>query len=267
MNLGFGGKAKPKVGAKENSSKVSCQVGYATAMDVYIIICFFAVFAALVEFACINFIDTFIARFKAWEVEEKKRLEREEMERLEKVEEEEETKEIEESDNLAEVVLSKTREFYEDLVVIHPPNGGPPHAAYNTAEAADLQFMDQRCRLLSILSLYLPGCPPLLASLRWCPRCPPRTPASPRRTTASWTPRSRRRSWRSRSAARQTSSPGWLTRSSLASPEDSSGSTHLGGFSLETISRLNCFRIPQMTIYRDTLEVIAILVIRLLADT
>ena len=36
VNLGFGGKAKPKV-------------GYATAMDVYIIICFFAVFAALVD--------------------------------------------------------------------------------------------------------------------------------------------------------------------------------------------------------------------------
>ena len=46
-------------------------------MDIYIIICFFAVFAALVEFACINFIDTFIKRFKAWEEEEKKRLEKE----------------------------------------------------------------------------------------------------------------------------------------------------------------------------------------------
>ena len=51
VNLGFGGKSKPKV-------------GYATAMDMYIIICFSAVFAALVEFACINFIDTFIKRFK-----------------------------------------------------------------------------------------------------------------------------------------------------------------------------------------------------------
>ena len=40
-------------------------------MDIYIIICFFAVFAALVEFACINFIDTFIKRFKKWEEEQK----------------------------------------------------------------------------------------------------------------------------------------------------------------------------------------------------
>ena len=39
-------------------------------MDIYIIICFFAVFAALVEFACINFIDTFIKRFKKWEEEQ-----------------------------------------------------------------------------------------------------------------------------------------------------------------------------------------------------
>ena len=33
-------------------------------MDIYIILCFAAVFAALVEFACINFIDTFIKRFR-----------------------------------------------------------------------------------------------------------------------------------------------------------------------------------------------------------
>jgi len=71
VNLGFGGKAKPKV-------------GYATAMDVYIIICFFAVFAALVEFACINFVDTFIKRFKIWEEEEKLRLEKEVLELSEK---------------------------------------------------------------------------------------------------------------------------------------------------------------------------------------
>ena len=71
VNLGFGGKSKPKV-------------GYATAMDVYIIICFFAVFAALVEFACINFIDTFIKRFRLWEEEEKARLEKEALEMTEK---------------------------------------------------------------------------------------------------------------------------------------------------------------------------------------
>ena len=64
VNLGFGGKSKPKV-------------GYATALDMYIILCFAAVFAALVEFACINFIDIFIKRFKIWENEEKKRLESE----------------------------------------------------------------------------------------------------------------------------------------------------------------------------------------------
>ena len=64
VNLGFGGKSKPKV-------------GYATALDMYIVLCFVAVFAALVEFACINFIDIFIKRFKIWEAEEKKRLETE----------------------------------------------------------------------------------------------------------------------------------------------------------------------------------------------
>ena len=64
VNLGFGGKSKPKV-------------GYATALDMYIVLCFVAVFAALVEFACINFIDIFIKRFKLWEAEEKKRLESE----------------------------------------------------------------------------------------------------------------------------------------------------------------------------------------------
>ena len=58
VNLGFGGKSKPKV-------------GYATALDMYIILCMAAVFMALVEFACINFIDTFIKRFKKWEEEQK----------------------------------------------------------------------------------------------------------------------------------------------------------------------------------------------------
>ena len=51
VNIGFGGKSRP-------------QVGYATALDTFIILCFFAVFAALVEFACINFIDTFVKRRK-----------------------------------------------------------------------------------------------------------------------------------------------------------------------------------------------------------
>ena len=51
VNIGFGGKSRP-------------QVGYATALDTFIILCFIAVFAALVEFACINFIDTFVKRRK-----------------------------------------------------------------------------------------------------------------------------------------------------------------------------------------------------------
>ena len=40
------------------------QVPYATALDNFIILCFVAVFAALVEFACINFIDTFVKNAK-----------------------------------------------------------------------------------------------------------------------------------------------------------------------------------------------------------
>ena len=45
-------------------------------MDMYIILCLAAVFAALVEFACINFIDTFIKRFKKWEDEQKQKEEK-----------------------------------------------------------------------------------------------------------------------------------------------------------------------------------------------
>ena len=51
VTIGFGGKSKP-------------QVGYATALDVFIILCFFIVFAALVEFAILNFIDTLVRRIK-----------------------------------------------------------------------------------------------------------------------------------------------------------------------------------------------------------
>ena len=46
VNIGFGGKARP-------------QVGYPTALDTFIILCFITVFAALVEFACISSIDTY----------------------------------------------------------------------------------------------------------------------------------------------------------------------------------------------------------------
>ena len=49
--IGIDGKGKP-------------QVGYSTALDVYNIICFFYTFAALTEFAVINFIPKFIKRYK-----------------------------------------------------------------------------------------------------------------------------------------------------------------------------------------------------------
>lgn len=56
VNIGFGGKSRPPV-------------GYATALDIFIILCFVSVFAALLEFACINFLDLFIARIKKREEE------------------------------------------------------------------------------------------------------------------------------------------------------------------------------------------------------
>ena len=49
VNIGFGGKGRP-------------HVPYATALDIFIILCFIAVFAALVEFACTNFLDNFVKR-------------------------------------------------------------------------------------------------------------------------------------------------------------------------------------------------------------
>ena len=45
------------------------QVGYSTALDIYIIICFFYTFAALTEFAVINFITIFVQRHKKQEEE------------------------------------------------------------------------------------------------------------------------------------------------------------------------------------------------------
>ena len=51
VTVGFIGDNKPKV-------------SYATAMDVYIIICFAFVFCALVEFAFIHFIEMFVRRVK-----------------------------------------------------------------------------------------------------------------------------------------------------------------------------------------------------------
>ena len=56
VTIGFGGKTKP-------------QVGYATALDVFIILCFLNVFAALVEFAFLNFLDTLVRRLKRKDTE------------------------------------------------------------------------------------------------------------------------------------------------------------------------------------------------------
>merc|ERR1719412_3419596 len=62
VNIGFGGKSRPPV-------------GYATALDMYIILCFVSCFGALCEFAVINFTDLFVKRRKIRiEEEEAKKL-------------------------------------------------------------------------------------------------------------------------------------------------------------------------------------------------
>lgn len=58
VTIGFGGKSKP-------------QVGYATALDIFIILCFVNVFAALIEFAFLNFLDTLVRRLKRKDNESK----------------------------------------------------------------------------------------------------------------------------------------------------------------------------------------------------
>jgi hypothetical protein len=63
VTIGFGGKAKPQVGIL-NPVYSCAQVAYATALDVFVIMCFMAVFTALIEFAFINFLDMFIRRLK-----------------------------------------------------------------------------------------------------------------------------------------------------------------------------------------------------------
>ena len=118
-------------------------------MDIYIIICFFAVFAALVEFACINFIDTFIKRFKAWEEEEKKRLEKEEEEKkwlLAKttLHEGDQKEEGEDEEDLKEIVREKTEELFDELVVVHPANGRESVHFNFKADATDIFFIDHR---------------------------------------------------------------------------------------------------------------------------
>ena len=114
-------------------------------MDIYIIICFFAVFAALVEFACINFIDTFIKRFKAWEEEEKKRLQKEEEEKKSATTlNEGNQKEEENEEDLKEIVREKTEELFDELVVVHPANGRESVHFNFKADASDLFFIDHR---------------------------------------------------------------------------------------------------------------------------
>ena len=115
-------------------------------MDIYIIICFFAVFAALVEFACINFIDTFIKRFKAWEEEEKKRLEKEEGEEKKWLPATtlDEGEQKEEEEDLKEIVREKTEELFDELVVVHPANGRESVHFNFKADASDLFFIDHR---------------------------------------------------------------------------------------------------------------------------
>ena len=62
--IGFDGKGKP-------------QVGYSTALDIYIILCFFYTFAALTEFAIVNFIPKFVKRHKDLEESKKSKSETE----------------------------------------------------------------------------------------------------------------------------------------------------------------------------------------------
>ena len=56
-------------------------------MDNFIILCFVAVFAALVEFACINFIDTFVKNTKERIAAEKAKEEEEKQKAKKKLEE------------------------------------------------------------------------------------------------------------------------------------------------------------------------------------
>ena len=134
-------------------------------MDIYIIICFFAVFAALVEFACINFIDTFIKRFKAWEEEEKKRLEKVEEEKklllktsLDEGNREEQDGEDHLKEKAAELfdelvvvdtangrmVVNQVLDTEDQLMVVHPENGKESVHFNFKADTADLFFIDHR---------------------------------------------------------------------------------------------------------------------------
>lgn len=85
VTIGFEGKSKPQVSlelfeifyiirVKEKMIEILIisfftfnQVGYATAHDVFVLICFFTVFAAMVEFACLNFLDAVLRKIKRQE--------------------------------------------------------------------------------------------------------------------------------------------------------------------------------------------------------
>lgn len=81
VTIGFGGKGKPQVQIVYFCYSLIpfmlyffcwLQVGYSTALDIFIILCFVTVFAALVEFAILNFIDTIMRRLKKQDREKQK---------------------------------------------------------------------------------------------------------------------------------------------------------------------------------------------------
>ena len=59
----------PQVATGTKTKDLTLQVGYATAMDIFIILCFVSVFCTLIEFAFINFVDVFIRRLKMKDIE------------------------------------------------------------------------------------------------------------------------------------------------------------------------------------------------------
>ena len=66
------------------------QVGYPTAMDIFVLICLCSVFAALVEYAVISYLSIYINRYKAKEVARKEQKEKLFVEKEKKKEEKKE---------------------------------------------------------------------------------------------------------------------------------------------------------------------------------
>ena len=89
--IGFGGKGKP-------------QVGYPTALDIYVIICLGSVFAALCEFAIINFISVSMNRYKTKQEELKKAKEtlKEAQEEIEKLDTKDQNDDFEDINEVTE---------------------------------------------------------------------------------------------------------------------------------------------------------------------